>query len=177
MIAQGIETSLHILGYLIAILMLTDMMSARKMAVVIVMYCYSCLLFCKEIIQIIGEQRKRGSVRMYFKRMNNWIDLIAIIFTALAATLALVSQETERPMPWLGNLISIVILITWFQFCKDLMDCLPNASVCQNLNMFYHVSRTYLKMFASFAPFLLAFAHTFIGKKRPISDIFSLFLL
>ena len=25
-------------------------------------------------------------------------------------------------------IVSIVILITWFQFCKDLMDCLPNAN-------------------------------------------------
>jgi len=55
----------------------------------------------------------------------------------------------------------MVVLITWIQFCKDLMGCLPGSSIGLTLNMFAHVASSYIKVIACFAPFLLAFSYTF----------------
>lgn len=132
------------------------------------MYSYSFLLFIKEICQMIEEHRrsrKSSSKTLYFKHLNNWVDLITILGTVVVSSILVVKEEsTTYKMPWLGNLIAIFILITWFQFCKDLLECLPIAPLAHNLNMFYHVSRTYLGVTACFAPFLVAFAHTFKGE-------------
>ena len=138
--------------------------------IVTAMYVYSFLLFVKEITQLLDEIRRShdNSPRMYFKNGNNWVDLLIINFTVLVATLLLIKVNSgdDKSMPWLGNFISIAILTTWFHFCKELLCCLPIPGVAQNLNMFQHVSKTYLAIYACFAPFLLAFAHTFKGYKN-----------
>ena len=144
---------------------------------VTVMYFYSFLLLVKEIAQLLDEiSRSRDNCPwMYFKNENNWVDLLIITFTVLVATLLLIKMKSEEAesMPWLGNFISIANLTTWFHFCKEILCCLPIPGVAQNLNMFHHVGKTYLAIYACFAPFLLAFAHTFKGYKNKSFSLLS----
>ena len=109
--------------------------------------------------------------KIYCKSSSNWIDLISIAATLGVAVLLWIEANTNK-LPWLVNFVHMVVLITWFQFCKDMMGCLPVPNIALNLTMWQRVAQSYLKIIACFAPFLLGFAFTFNGKwKSPKGPI------
>ena len=70
---------------------------------------------------------------------------------------------------WLKNLVYIVVLIAGFQFCKDVMECIPLQSIGLILNMWYKVALSYVKIVTCFAPFLLAITYVFNGRNQSFS--------
>ena len=129
---------------------------------------FSFALALKELSQIIIE-KMYGDYQTYLEKVTNWVDILSIASAVMVAvSLLLIGDQYHNQnstMPWLGNFVHMVVLITWIQFCKDLMGCLPGSSIGLNLNMFAHVASSYIKVIACFAPFLLAFSYTFHGKK------------
>ena len=102
----------------------------------------------------------------YLEDSGNKIDLIAIIAVLVIASLSTNPVNSADDNAWILNLMQIFILITWFRLFIDFLECLPSSSVGQILGMFSHVSQSYLKILLCFAPFFLAFATSFKGKRN-----------
>ena len=127
------------------------------------MLVFSFALTLKELSQIMIE---KNDYQTYWEKITNWVDILSITSTVMVAiSLLVIGEDQNDTMPWLDNFVHMVVLITWIQFCKDLMGCLPGSSIGLNLNMFAQVASSYIKVIACFAPFLLAFSYTFHGKK------------
>ena len=126
------------------------------------MLIFAFALTLKELSQIVIE---KSDYQTYQEKITNWVDILSIVSTVMVAV-SLLREDQYDTMPWLSNFVHMVVLITWIQFCKDLMGCLPGSSIGLTLNMFAHVASSYIKVIACFAPFLVAFAYTFHGKKE-----------
>ena len=126
------------------------------------MLVYSPILMIKEIMQMAGEKRKHKSCKLYYTQIGNWVDLICI--TCVFGLGIILSTKGVSTYPWLLNFVYIVVIIVWFQSCRELMLCLPSRSIGLNLNMWSSVAKSYIRIIACFAPFLLAMTYVFIGK-------------
>ena len=110
---------------------------------------------------MVREKTKHGSCKLYFTRVSNYVDVVCI---TCVFGLGFILSTKREPYPWLLNFVYIVVIIVWFQFCKELMLCLPFRSIGLNLNMWSSVAKSYVRIIACFAPFLLAMTYVFIGK-------------
>ena len=122
------------------------------------MFIYAGLLLAKEASQMCLYGRN------YLEDSGNNVDLLAI--TSVLVITSSLSVYEVKEVPWILNLIQIVILITWFRLFNDFLDCLPSTNVDQVMGMFSHVCKSYLKILLCFAPFFVAFATFFKGKKN-----------
>ena len=127
---------------------------------------YSSILLIKEGMQIMGQWDKHGDCRFYYTSISNWVDLLCIA-CVFGLGIGLVMKSDTVHDPWLKNFVYIVVLIAGFQFCKDVMECIPLQSIGLILNMWYKVALSYVKIVACFAPFLLAITYVFNGRNFP----------
>ena len=128
---------------------------------------YSSILLIKEGMQIMGQWDKHGDCRFYYTSISNWVDLLCIACVFGLGIGLVMKSDTVPHDPWLKNFVYIVVLIAWFQFWKDIMECIPLQSFTLNLNMWAKVAQSYVKIIACFAPFLLAITYVFNGKNFP----------
>ena len=129
------------------------------------MLIFAFALTLKELSQIVIE---KSDYQTYQEKITNWVDILSIVSTVMVAV-SLLREDQYDTMPWLSNFVHMVVLITWIQFCKDLMGCLPGSSIGMTLNMFAHVALSYIKIIACSAPFLIAFAYTFHGEEEKLN--------
>ena len=112
------------------------------------MVAYSSILAIKEaVMQVMGEWEKYGYCQLYYKNISNWVDLVCIV-CVFGLGIGLMIKDDSLHKPWLVNLVYIVVLIAWFQFWKDVMECLPFQSIRLNLNMWAKVAQSYVKIIA-----------------------------
>ena len=130
------------------------------------MMVYTPILAVKEILQM----RSLGK-NAYLSQASNITDLVAIICVFATSILTLVNSLLKHGNEkWTENILLFVVLLTWFQICTDLLQCLPSAIIQKNLGMFFYVAKSYVKILAGFAPFLVAFAAAFRGKGGTFSQ-------
>ena len=129
----------------------------------VIMVAYSSILAIKEVMQVMGEWEKYGCCQLYYKNISNWVDLVCIV-CVFGLGIGFMIKEDSLHNPWLVNLVYIVVLIAWFQFWKDIMECMPFQSIRLNLNMWAKVALSYVKIIACFVPFLLAMTYVFNGE-------------
>ena len=89
---------------------------------------YSSILLIKEGMQIMGQWDKHGDCRFYYTSISNWVDLLCIACVFGLGIGLVMKSDTVPHDPWLKNFVYIVVLIAWFQFWKDIMECIPLQS-------------------------------------------------
>ena len=132
-----------------------------------IMMGYTLVLMLKEILQF-RHMRSLGEnmYKLYMSQASNITNWVAI--TCVFATVIILnvdhSENLTKKVQNLQNLLLFVVLLTWFQICTDLLQCLPSATIQKNLGMFFYVAKAYVKILAGFAPFFVAFAASFRGE-------------
>ena len=148
------------------------------------MIVYSALMVIQELIQIYSkvesssgaEEEKDGcqkkekenrwakALKLYLRNTTNYMDWFIIVTVfAFAYLLEVHEDDNYTRVPYMENLMQIVILISWFRLFTDLIECLPISGYKQNLDMFYYLIKVYLKILLCFAPFFIAFSVIFKG--------------
>ena len=137
------------------------------------MIVYSALMVIQELIQIYSkveskkeEEKNRWTkaLKLYLRNTTNYMDWFIIVTVFAFAYLLEVNDGNDyQRVPWMENLMQIVILISWFRLFTDLIECLPISGYKQNLDMFYYLIKVYLKILLCFAPFFIAFSVIFKG--------------
>ena len=165
----------HIIGYSVCIISLTcgyfvsisegeivkENTCLLKKFLETVLMVFPMLLMVVEITLI----KLAGGLRNHFKSSKNCIDLVGIVFALGMGSMSMAHDISD--LPWMPNLIWIVILLIFTQLFYDIVDCLPNNDtfhVQQYMHLFIHVVKRYFVIILGFCPFLMAFAACFKGK-------------